>query len=46
MRIEDVKANLSDTSAKFAAKFIASVNLRHVNLSGEPASADTNTAES
>ena len=37
MTIEDVKVNLSDTRAKFAAKFIANVNLRHVKLSGEPA---------
>jgi len=43
---EDVKVNLSDTRAKFAAKFIASANLRHVKLSDEAAIADTNTAES
>jgi len=45
MTTEDVKVNISYTSAKFAARFTAIVNLRHVKLSGEAASAGTNTAE-
>jgi len=35
MTIEDAKVDFSDTSAKFAGRYIASVKLRHVNLSGE-----------